>query len=194
MYWLGFTFILLIFARIGPEIIRKLHVGNGIVITPPSIRAIGIIIFVISLLLELFSWQVGDLFLFFALFFATLNAWNDWYEQEVFDILNFALIGFASLYWLVAQYNGPELVMLVILNTLLAVFAWKTTSIRSGDILYVIGCSLLVGSEQIIRLMVIASLLGGLYGFYLLIRKKFTWETTIAFTPFILLATIFILK
>ncbi|MGL4972754.1 MAG: prepilin peptidase [Culicoidibacterales bacterium] len=127
------------------------------------------------------------------LWFATLNAWNDWQEQQVFDVLNFGLLVCSVFYWILTQISGVDLIVLVISQLVIAILAWKTAVIRSGDVFFLIGCSFLVGSTKFLQLIILASLLGGLYGFYLLIMQKLTWETTVAFTPFILLATILIL-
>ncbi|MGL5383153.1 MAG: prepilin peptidase [Culicoidibacterales bacterium] len=127
------------------------------------------------------------------LWFATLNAWNDWQEQQVFDVLNLGLLVSSIFYWILTQMSGGDLIVLVISQLVMAILAWKTATIRSGDVFFLIGCSFLVGSSKFLWLIILAALLGGLYGFYLLVRRKLTWETTIAFTPFILLATILIL-
>ncbi|MGL4972798.1 MAG: hypothetical protein ACRC6H_06615 [Culicoidibacterales bacterium] len=176
----------------GPKILENLHKKNQTTIKLPTTNQMAIITIGLASIIGIFQGQLSLFVLFIASVFASLNAWNDWKEQAVFDILTFVTSSFAIVY--IILINSDLILVIGNLSVLVVIssFAKKLQIIRSGDILFLISCSLLIGGEQIGALLILTTLLGGCYGFFLFFNRRLHWQTTIPLTPWMLLATLII--
>lgn len=69
---------------------------------------------------------------------------------------------------------------------LLAIRFLKREWIGEGDVLLVLVCGYILGTEAILQTVTVASLLGGCYGGLALILKKRKKDDTLPFVPFLL--------
>ncbi|MGL4624379.1 MAG: prepilin peptidase [Culicoidibacterales bacterium] len=143
------------------------------------------------------EWRyVSEWFVMLAIICALMNSVYDWKTQFIYDFLTGIMIVCASLAIVssVPQALLPELVIALVLCGGITLIGRLTKSIASGDSFFLMGCSLIVGWQSFFEVLILASILGGLYGCYLWVNKRLTPTTTIAFTPFILVAMVWVLR
>lgn len=154
----------------------------------------GSLLVIVALIRPMWS-QPSEIFLMLALFFAHINAIYDWQEQYVFDYLTILMMICATLALFIIEPTNlmSELFVGGLIALSGGLIAKLTCIIGLGDVFFFVGCSLLVGWQQLDNVLLLAIIMGGFIGCYLALRKQLGVTTRIAFTPLLLLALVLLL-
>lgn len=121
---------------------------------------------------------------------------HDLYEMMIPESFAYILLASGFLFGYLTSYSLADTLLGGLVGLIpigLLVFLGKGKWMGEGDIKVAAGLGLLVGYPVALAFIVLAFLLGGLYGVYLIATKQATLKSAVPFAPFLIIAGLLVL-